>query len=117
MIAAAVMRRNTQPGETGSVDSSKRAVIYQVKILPSVRFGRLMPRILNVPGRTGILIHSGNVAADTTGCVLVGLGRAMDHEDEPMVVGSRAAFGQFYSWLDGVLEGGDVWVEVSYGTQ
>jgi hypothetical protein len=31
-----------------------------------------MPRILNVPGFDGILIHPGTKATDTSGCLLVG---------------------------------------------
>ena len=47
---------------------------YPVVVNVSPRFHKLYPRILNVPGFTGILIHAGNTAENTDGCILVGLG-------------------------------------------
>lgn len=45
---------------------------YEVIVNKSPRFGRMLPRILNVPGFDGILIHRGNTDKDTSGCILVG---------------------------------------------
>ena len=35
-------------------------------------YGHKLPRLLNVRGYEGVLIHAGNTANDTYGCVLVG---------------------------------------------
>ena len=35
-------------------------------------YGHKLPRLLNVKGYEGVLIHAGNTANDTFGCVLVG---------------------------------------------
>ena len=46
---------------------------YKVFYGWSPRFGRNLPRLLNVTAFEGILIHPGNTAKDSAGCVLVGL--------------------------------------------
>lgn len=50
---------------------------YGVKITFSPKFKRELPWLQNVPSFTGILIHRGNTAKDSAGCILVGENKAV----------------------------------------
>ncbi len=52
---------------------------YPVKMLWSPRFERNTPH-LDVPGRTEIEMHGGNVATDSDGCILCAEKRISDYE-------------------------------------
>jgi hypothetical protein len=45
---------------------------YKIIVNESPRFKRNLPRLLDVLGFDGILIHRGNTDEDTNGCILVG---------------------------------------------
>ena len=45
---------------------------YRVDVTYSPKFGRLLPILCSVPGRSGIRIHAGNSYKDSKGCILVG---------------------------------------------
>ena len=53
-----------------------------------------VPRLINVPAFDGILIHIGNTAADSEGCILVGRNKKVG-----MVLESTNTFWQLYSRL------------------
>jgi hypothetical protein len=45
---------------------------YKVIVNRSPKFKRELPRLLDVPHFEGVLIHRGNTAEDSAGCILVG---------------------------------------------
>lgn len=69
---------------------------YKVVVNMSPKFRRLYPRLLDVPGFQGILIHEGNTDIDTDGCILVGMSRSLDRVNNSVV-----ALGQLMTELEG----------------
>ena len=67
---------------------------YKVIVNVSPKFKRLLPRLLNVPGFDGILIHCGNSQYDTNGCILVGQNKL-----KGKVVNSQVTFTALYNQL------------------
>lgn len=63
--------------------------------------GRL-PRLCNTPGYQGVLIHIGNTAKDTDGCILVG-----DNKAVGQVLNSTATFRRLYPILKAADERGE----------
>ena len=58
------------------------------------QFNAKMPRLLNVKGFEGILIHAGNTQEDTDGCILVGINKV-----KGQVINSQATWKKLMSVL------------------
>ncbi len=81
---------------------------YRVTVTFSNRFQRLLPLVNDVPGFTGIRIHPGNTAADTDGCLLVGVTKGANSVGQ-----SRMAFEPLFAKIvAAVQDGGECWIEV-----
>lgn len=69
--------------------------------------GRL-PRLCNTPGFQGVLIHIGNTAKDTEGCILVGENKAVGQ-----VLNSTATFKKVYAKLKAADERREqIWITI-----
>ena len=70
------LRQNMPLSEIQQLKVKKKTAIptgtYRVIVNMSPSKQRLLPRLLNVPGYDGVLIHRGNTEDDTEGCILVG---------------------------------------------
>lgn len=65
------------------------------KIYQEICKGKV-PRLLNVPGYEGVLIHIGNTAEDSAGCILVGQNKVVGK-----VINSTETFRKLYSKIKG----------------
>ena len=74
------------------------AGVYTCNLVESPHFG-LQYQVTNVTGRTHILFHSGNVADDTDGCILLGLSAAYLGSNRA-VLNSADAIGLFKQKLE-----------------
>lgn len=67
-----------------------------------------LPRLLDVPGFDGILIHIGNTAEDSAGCLLVGLNKA-----KGKVLESTTTFWKLYDILKQAEDKGEkIWINI-----
>lgn len=81
---------------TGTYELSMRHISPKYSRKKAFAFtGGVMPRLLNVPGYEGVLIHSGKTAADSEGCILVGENKAVGK-----VLNSMATFKALWSVLN-----------------
>lgn len=80
---------------------------YEIVITMSPRFKKRLPILLNVSGFRGVRIHTGNTAADTEGCILVGRTRGNNFIGE-----SRSAFSVLMLKLEQALKAEKVFIAI-----
>jgi len=84
---------------------------YRVTWERSPRFSKIAgrdfftPRLHDVPGFEGVLMHSGNTAEDTEGCIILGRTYLASHPD--FVGESRAACAAFYAKVEAAWNRGE----------
>jgi hypothetical protein len=83
---------------------------YEVAVIWSNRMGKPMPRLLEVPFFDGILIHPGNTAVDTFGCLLVGRKKGED-----AVLESVLAFEDIFPKIRKMVGEGKLFIEIQGG--
>ena len=84
------------PGDTAIPEGEYRVIVDW-----SNRFQRFMPKLLDVPGFEGIRIHPGNTHKDTSGCILVGMEKDIEHE---RILKSKDAYAIVYMEILGKVQ-------------
>ncbi len=80
---------------------------YEVKWTYSNKFKKYMPLLVNVPQFEGIRIHSGNTAADSLGCIIVG-----QNKEVGKVLNSRSTVSKLYPIIEKGCKAGKVTIEI-----
>ena len=80
---------------------------YEMVITFSQRFQKLLPLLLNVPNYEGVRIHTGNIAAHTEGCILVGKSKLQDRIGQ-----SVDAFNQLFPRLQEAAAKEKIFIEI-----
>lgn len=87
---------------------------YRITITKSKRYGKMMPLLHNVPNFGGVRLHCGNNTDDTSGCILVGMGRDPGAESDGLqITQSRDAMDEVQPRIAAALAHGDeVWLDI-----
>ena len=102
------IRKVKVPGETaipsGTYEITLNVVSQKYRAIKWYRdlCGGRMPRLLNVPGFDGILIHPGSTALDSAGCILCGRNTA-----KGKLTSSRDTFKALYKMMEAADKRGE----------
>lgn len=79
---------------------------YKVILNMSPRFKKILPRILDVKGFEGILMHAGNTVQDSSGCILLGTKSA-----DGVLINSRKAVNAL---IEEIKDQKDITITIDY---
>lgn len=82
--------------------------LYEVVWAYSPRFKRYTPRLLNVNSFSGVLIHAGNTAKDSEGCILLGQNKVVGK-----VINSKICVDKLYPIIRDACKNGKVTINIS----
>ncbi len=85
---------------------------YKLTLALSPKYGRIMPRLKDVPGFEGVLIHAGNSDKSTEGCILVGV---YNPSKPDWISNSRATFNTLFERLTKLAANGPLSISVRGG--
>jgi hypothetical protein len=80
---------------------------YEVVVNESAHFHKLLPELVEVPNFEGVRIHSGNKAADTEGCILVGTTKGPN-----VVNNSHVAFDALFPKIQAAVAREKVFIDI-----
>jgi uncharacterized protein DUF5675 len=98
------------PKKDGLPGSAIPAGTYKIGIYPSPHFGRPMPLLEGIPGRSQIEIHWGNDVVDTRGCILVGEHRDLSTNE---IFNTRKKFEELFPAIEQAVGAEGCWIEVN----
>ena len=81
---------------------------YEIAIIWSDHYRRVMPYLLRVPNFDQVMIHTGNTDADTKACILVGQQRGVD-----LITQSLLAFDALYPKILALCQSQHTYIDVT----
>ena len=102
ILSKKIKHQTAIPTGTYEVTLKIKSAKYSQKKIFVQYCNALMPRLLNVPGYDGVLIHTGNTEQDSSGCILVGYNKVVGK-----VINSMDAFKVIYPILKDASDKGE----------
>jgi len=102
-------RRLESGGEKVPNDTAIPRGRYPITLSKSLRFGKALPEIHDVPNFTGVRIHGGNAEIDTSGCPLLG-----QYRTQSGVANCAGVNARLINLLESATSKGQkVWIEIT----